>query len=220
MNALLHDKDALQLIAAQLTRKEAGLMLAPLCRAGAKFVRETDAGAGKKKDRQALAIWREAPPMWSLELVLRRIDRFCAASEWWGLEYEPRGLLEMLATRMDALREEGVFELVFDVTLAAQEKRTSLLGCHTLKVLDPFKFRSELHRWVADTQRSSALRNTSWEELSGFDNPSDAILYLLRKLGLKRRRVSRRVARRTIRFPADARVAKNEPLWHRAYYAL
>jgi hypothetical protein len=215
MDALLRDKDALQLLAAQLTRKEAGLMLAPLCRAGAKFVRETDAGAGK-----AFAIWREVPPMWSLELVLRRIDRFCAASEWYGLEYEPRRLLEMLATRMDALREEGVFELVFDRTLAAKGKRASLLGCHTLKVLDPFKFRSELHRWVADTQRRAALRNTSWEELSGFDDPSDAILDLLRKLGLKRRRVSRRVTRRTIRFPADARVAKNEPLWHRAYHVL
>jgi len=220
MNALLHSKDALQLIAAQLTRKEAGLMLAPLCRAAAKFVRETDARAGQKKNHQYPAIWREAPPMWSLELVMRRIDRFCAASEWYGLEYEPRHLLEMFATRMDALREEGVFELVFDLTLAAKRKRASLLGCHTLKVLDPFKFRSELHRWVAETEAIAAMQNTSWVELSGWDDPSDAILDLLRKLGLKRRRVSRRVARRTIRFPADARIPKDEPLWHRAYHAL
>lgn len=42
LQTLLLDKDALTLLAAQLTREQAGKMLAKLCKAGAEFVRAAD----------------------------------------------------------------------------------------------------------------------------------------------------------------------------------
>jgi hypothetical protein len=210
MIILLRDQDALQLIAAQLTREQAGLRLAPVCKHWLQFVRAADAAA----HAGAAEIWRAVPPTWSLERVLPRIDRFCTASMWWGLEEENRVLLNAFAGNIDALREEGVVELVFDKALACRGKKASLLGCHTLKVLDAFQFLSRMHRWVNDTQRGAGF-----SELEGWDTHSDAILDLLRRLGLKRRRVTRKQPRRMVWFPADKRLAKNEPLWHRAYVA-
>ena len=85
-------------------------------------------------------------------------------------------------------------------------------------MLEPFRFLSVLHQWVADANRRAAAVNEYHPELSGWD-ASDAILGLLRSLGLKRRRVTRKQPRRMVWFPADKRLAKNEPLWHRAYVA-
>jgi hypothetical protein len=84
MNILLQDRDALQLISAQLTREQAGLRLAPVCKYWLKFVRAADAAAAVG----AVEFWREGLPTWSLERVLPRIDRLCDASEFLGVEYE------------------------------------------------------------------------------------------------------------------------------------
>lgn len=211
MNIILQDRDALQLMAAQLTREQAGLRLAGVCKDWWKFVRAADAAALAG----AAEFWLAVPPTWSLERVLPRIDRFCTASMWWGFEEENRGLLNLFAGKIDMLREEGVVELVFDKTLARRGKKASIMGCHTLKVLDAFQFLSRMHGWVHDTQ----MTGQGYSELEGWDTPSDAILDLLGRLGLKRRRVTRKQPRRMVWFPADKRLAKNEPLWHRAYVA-
>jgi hypothetical protein len=215
MNILLQDTDALQLMAAQLTREQAGLRLASVCKYWLKFVRVADAAAVAG----AAEFWRAVPRTWSLERVLPRIDRFCTASMWWGLEEENRGLLNAFAGNIDVLREEGVVELVFDKALARRGKKASLMGCHTLKVLDMFQFLSGMHGWVNDTQRGAGMSGQGFSELEGWDTPSDDILDLLRRLGLKRRRVTRKQPRRMVWFPADKQLAKNEPLWHRAYVA-
>ena len=214
MNILLQDTDALQQIVAQLTREQAGLRLAPVCKYWLKFVRAADEAAAAG----AVEFWRQGLQRWSLERVLPRIDRLCDASEFLGVEYEPRGLLKTLAAYIEHLHEDGTVKLVFDMALAKTGKKASLMGCHTLQVIDPFRFLSELHRWVADANRRAAAVNEYHPDLSGRD-PSEAILGLLHRLGLKRRRVTRKQTRRTVCFPANKRVAKNEPLWHRAYVA-
>jgi hypothetical protein len=214
MNTLLRDKDALHVIAAQLTREQAGLMLATVCKAWAEFVCAADAAA----HAGAVEFWRQGLPTWSLERVFPRIDRLCDASEFHGVEYQPRGLLKMFAANIEALHEDDIVKLVFDKALATKGKKASLLGCHTLQVLDPYRFRLQLHLWVVDANRRAAAVNEYHPELTGL-GVSEAILDLLRRLGLKRRRVTRKQTRRTVWFPADKRVEKDEPLWHRAYVA-
>ena len=54
-------------------------------------------------------------------------------------------------------------------------------------------------------------------ELEGYEVPAEGIVDILRRLGLKRRRVTRAQPRRKVFFPADKRVPKNDLLWHRAY---
>ena len=44
--ALLREKDGMTLLAGQLTREEAGLALAPLCKAGRDFVRAAAGALG------------------------------------------------------------------------------------------------------------------------------------------------------------------------------
>jgi hypothetical protein len=214
MNIILQDTDALQLMAAQLTREQAGLRLAPVCKYWLKFVRAADAAAAAG----AVEFWREGLPTWSLERVLPRIDRLCDASDFLGVEYEPRGLLKTLAAYIERLHGDGIVKLVFDRALATKGKKASLLGCHTLQVLESFRFLSELHQWVANANSRDAAIDEYHPELSGWV-ASDAILALLCSLGLKRSRVTCKQTRRTVWFPADKRVAKNEPLWHKAYVA-
>jgi hypothetical protein len=67
----LRDRDALQLVAAQLTREDAGLKLAPLCKAGAAFVRAADAAV----DAGQPETWREGPQMWNLARTHERLER-------------------------------------------------------------------------------------------------------------------------------------------------
>jgi hypothetical protein len=54
MQRVLADADVLQLIAAQLSREQAGRLLAPLCKAGLKVVREAD----RREDAGLQAGWR------------------------------------------------------------------------------------------------------------------------------------------------------------------
>lgn len=215
METILRDSDALQLIAAQLTREQGGLLLAAVCKAWAAFVRAADAAG----DAGAVAAWRPGLETYSLERVLPRIDRLCDASMWYGVDEEPRALLKSFAGYVGSLHDSGVVKFVFDRSLATRGKKPSLLGCHTLQVLQPLRFRCELHQWIADTQARAAQLNRGWPELEAYEDPSEVILDLLRRLGLRRRRVTRKQTRRTVFFPADKRVAKNEPLWHRVYVA-
>jgi hypothetical protein len=214
MNILLQDRDALQLIAAQLTREQAGLRLAPVCKDWWKFVRAADAAG----DAGARELWREGLAPYHLERVLARITRFCDDEMWYGLDEQPRESLMALAAFIDQLHDNGVVNFVFDRPLATKgKKQPSLLGCHRLEVLEPYTFRCDLHRWVAERQKKEELKNRGWPELEGFEDPSEGIVDLLRRLGLKRRRVTRAQTRRKVFFPADKRVPKNDLLWHRAY---
>lgn len=212
MQNFLRHQDALQLIAAQLTREEGGLKLAAVCKAWAAFVRAADAEA----DAGAVEVWRQGLETYHVERVLGRIERFCDAAMWYGLDEEPRESLMTLAVVLDKLHDHGFVKFVFDRPLATKGKKPSLLGCHRLEVLDPYRFRCDLRRWVIDEKMVAAVLKLG-HELEGYNDPSGAVVDLLRRLGLKRRRVTRKQTRRTVFFPADKRVPKNEPLWHRAY---
>lgn len=214
MQALLRDADVMQLIAAQVTREQAGLGLAPSCKAWANFVRVAD----KAADAGGAEIWRKGMPMWSLERVIPRIDRFCDDTQYWGLDEHPRELLKVLAAHLEQLHTTGTIKLVFDMALAKRQKQASLMGCHRLQVLEPYTFRGVLHDWVHDAKRRAAALNTyhdTFEDCS----PSEAILELLHGLGLQRRRTTRKQKRRSLRFP-EHRDLRDEPLWHRAYYKM
>jgi len=207
--------DALQLIAAQLTREQGGQMLAAVCKAWAAFVRAADAAA----EAGAGEVWRKGLAPYHLERVLARITRFCDDEMWYGVDEQPRESLMDLAVAVDKLHAEGVVKFVFDRSLAKQGKTPSLLGCHRLEVLNPHRFRDGLRQWAVDKQETAAARHRGWPELEGYEDVSEAIVDLLHRLGLKRRRVTRTQTRRKVFFPADKRVPKQEPLWHRAYVA-
>lgn len=213
MNIILRDKDALQLIAAQLTREQGGLMLATVCKAWAAFVRDADAAA----DAGAGEVWRQGLETYHVERVLGRITRFCDRRMWYGLDDEPRESLVALAAFIDQLHGKGVVKLVFDRPLATKGKKPSLLGCHRLEVLKPHTFRGDLLSWVEEIMQNEESKHIGWPELEGYEIPSEGIVDLLRRLGLKRRRVTRAQTRRKVFFPADKRVPKNDLLWHRAY---
>lgn len=214
MNTLWLDKDALQLIAAQLTREQGGRMLAAVCRAWAAFVRAADAAA----DAGADEVWRKGLAPYHLERVLARITRFCDSTMWYGLDEEPRNSLLALATFIDQLHGQGVVKLVFDRPLATKGKKPSLLGCHRLEVLKPHAFRSDLISWVEERKQMEEYKGEGWPELEGYEVPAEGIVDILRRLGLKRRRVTCAQPRRKVFFPADKRVPKNDLLlWHRAY---
>jgi hypothetical protein len=138
MQALLLDKDALELLAEQLTREEAGLLLAPLCRAAAAFVRAADKAAVNDAGATAAAVFRQGPPMWCLERTYERLEmKYAVDGE------EPGGLelvLRSLATEIEQLRQEGICELEFNFAKACAGKKTCLLGCHALYVHEPVKF--------------------------------------------------------------------------------
>lgn len=211
MQALLRDKDVMQLIAAQLTREQAGLGLARSCWDWAHFVRAVD----KAEDKDGAEIWRKGLPMWRLERVLPRIDRFCDATAYYGLDEHPRELLKVLATHLEIMQTTGTIKMVFDMALARKNKQASLMGCHRLEVLQPYMFRDQLHGWVRDAKKLAAALDTyhdTFEDCS----PSEAILSLLRILGLQRRRITSKQRARSLRFPAHP----DEPLWHRVYYKM
>lgn len=207
MQRVLVDADALQLVAVQLTREEAGLYLAPLCRAGAEFVSAADVAA----DAGAREIWRHGVPMWTLARTEERLarkygeDGYCPG----GLEL----LLLSLVREIDGMRAAGVVELVFNRAAACDGKQASLLGCHTLRVVEPVEFLQTMEQWTVGAMRMQP--NVVWElKRYATDTASGTVLNLMKKLGLKR------LGGRGSRFSHDPAVSRTEPLWHKRYVAM
>jgi hypothetical protein len=128
----LQDADTLQAVAAWLTREEAGLLLAPLCKAGRTLVRAADAAedAGQKQ------IWLDGQPMWDIDRVYARIDKR------WGVDDNADAVpgladvLKSLATTIETLVEILCAERVFERSEARAGRQASVLGCHRLVVVD------------------------------------------------------------------------------------
>jgi len=210
MQALMQDKDALQLLAAQLTREDAGRLLAPLCKAGAAFVRAADAAAVNDAGARAAAVFREGPPMWSLERTYERIGAK------YTVDKKVELVLRSLAGEIDLLRQEGICGLEFE--FAKAKKKTCLLGCHTLYVLDPVEFLVRLtHRWLL-TESHRPYAAGVLIQFRG-NSMSDAVINLFRRLGLKRPGRGSRFTNDPYQFKGAGAVSKTEPLWYKKYVA-
>lgn len=217
MQMLLRDRDALQLVAAQLTREDAGLKLAPLCKAGAAFVRAADAAV----DAGQPETWREGPQMWNHARRMsassagthERLERRYAVDgeDVVGLEL----VLKSLTREIDFLRAAGFVELVFDRAAACAEKQASLLGCHTLRVVDPMEFLTTMQRWTIGVLRQGQFgyAAATVRTFAG-STASHAVINLFTVLGLKR------PGRRHSRFQPHPDVERSEPLWQREYVAI
>jgi hypothetical protein len=217
MEAMLLDKDTMQLLAGHLTREEAGLLLAPLCKTGAAFVRAADKAAVNDAGATAAAVFRPSPPMWCLERTYERLEAK------YGVDGEEPGGLELvlrsLATEIDLLQQEGICDLEFEFAKACAGKKTCLLGCHTLHVLEPVIFLVRLSdKWLLKEMKKPYAAGVDMMQFRGWRRP--AVLNLFRRLGLKK------AAGRGNRFshnPYDVwgagAVSKTESLWYKKYVA-
>lgn len=211
-------------IAACMTREQGGILLAPLCRAMADFVREADAEeeAGQDPDNDAAdeqeeaekdtatakcPVWREAPPMWSLERVHARIERKYANTQHVGLQL----VLKSLATELSALHNQYVIDFQFDRAAARNGKLPSTLGCHTMRVLEAQPMLWAAQAWSVRTRRQG-YSTLCMREFAG-PSGSHCVLNLLAELGVRARRG------KYTRFPPDADVPRREALWHKEYVA-
>jgi hypothetical protein len=208
MQRVLADADVLQLVAAQLTREEAGLYLAPLCKKGAEFVRAADAAA----DAGGREIWRDGVPMWTLARTLDRL-----ACKYFEEGYCPGGLELLLASlvrEIDGMRAAGVVELVFDRAAACDGKQASLLGCHTLRVAEPVEFLQTMEQWTVGAMRMAPIVTRALK-LFARRTSSGTVLNLMKKLlGLRRPR------EKEARCGRCEHVARHEPLWYWWYVAV
>jgi hypothetical protein len=244
MQALLLHKDVLPLVAplvaAHLTREEAGMMLAPLCKVGAAFVRDCDKAAHAGLPEP----WREGTPMWNVDRTRKRIwrhaaerrrlllppdndesysdasyDSYCSENcsetelaDFMGCPESRRtSWLTATASRIDFCRAAGFVELVFDRAAACDGKPCSLLGCHTLRVIDPMAFLRSMQLEEIEVQDGYYCASLRW----GLHHVTRAkgtraVVRLLLALGLRWRKA---------RFAPHPEVHRKEPLWHREYVA-
>ncbi len=215
------DADTIQALAPWITREDAGRLLAPLCRAAATVVRAADAA----EDAGHPEIWRRGPPMWDIARVNARIDARWAEHA----DYHAFGLdrvLKSLAVEIQAALEDDDIELVFERRQARARRQASVLGCHSLRVLDPKHFLWTMQTWAIRTARQDWAHHSVWryggrsrrtQQAHAGRTPSTAntqlVLNLLHVLGLRARRGP------GMRFDADEDVREDEVLWNREYVA-
>jgi hypothetical protein len=246
--AWMLDADALLSVAAQLTREEAGRLLAPLCRAGAALVRAADAA----EDAGQPEMWRGGRPMWGIHRVCARID-----ARWAGDLPGLAEVLKSLARTIESLVEYDAVERVFERREARARRQASVLGCHRLLVLDAAHFLWHMEDWTrrkcrdesaqaavrvygnakegnakeGNAKEGNAKEGNAKEGNAKEGNakegsssrrtrspPTQLVLNLLGLLGLQVRRG------RGMRFPPDPHIRPvdrhlREPLWNREYVA-
>ena len=213
MLRLLEDKDAMQAVAACLTRGQAG-MLARLCRAGRAYVRAADdeADAGRPDG------FAEATPMWDLERTRVRVAARwprgpCTRNLW---RQQRLAVMNMLAAELVRQQELGVARLVFERAAARVGRRLSVFGCHRLEVLDAHAFLGHLEAWFEELRRiapNAAIESFAAKKRSDVHmKASSRVLAMLVAGGL-------RVRGKKYRLADDAGVGGAEALWHSAYWA-
>ena len=214
MLRLLEDRDAMQAVAARLTRGQAG-MLARLCRAGRAYVRAADARA----DALLADGFAAETPMWALERTRARV------AAWWP-QTTPRNywrqntilVMNALAAELVRQQELGVARLVFERAAARAGRRLSLFGCHRLEVLDGYAFLEHMESWLETlraTAPTAAVRQFAVNERCFVHTkPSSIVWAMLRTGGLKIRGKKYRLADDTANGVGGA-----EALWHSAYWA-
>jgi hypothetical protein len=95
-------------------------------------------------------------------------------------------VLKSLTREIDFLRAAGFVELVFDRAAACAEKQASLLGCHTLRVVDPMEFLTTMQRWTIGVLRQGQFRYAAatMRTFAG-STSSHVVINLFTVLGLK-----------------------------------
>ena len=205
-------EDVLRSVAAWLTREEAGRLLAPLCKAGAEVVRAGDGADDAADSAKSFWQWELAP--WAL---FRSQPRIAARYPEGGSLPGLRMVLQSLALQLYDLEQDGLVEMVFDRRAACAGQQASVLGCHTLRVLDAYEFLTTMQCWLARMRRKPEAAPSVWRygSGSGRNNPHKAgtcfVRNLLKELGLH--------ARRGTRFGRDDEVAPREVLWNREWVA-
>jgi hypothetical protein len=220
MLLLLEQRDVLQAVAKWLTRGEAGKLLATLCKACAVLVQAADAA----EEAGVPEFWLPMPPMWEMNLVHSRID------ERWAKEYHRYALrlddvLKFFVNQILSAQDAGDIELVFDRRQAREGIQASVLGCHTLRVLDPLHFLEVMRAWAVDittpdfpeddfahaaVERFGSKR---WRSSICQRWKTQFVVNLLNLLGLQAPRGS------DMRFDAHEDVDADEVLWSREYVA-
>jgi hypothetical protein len=141
---LLADYDLSQAVCSLVTREQAGLLLAPACRAAAALVRAEDATYAASQRE----VWCAAPPAWNLTRIQSHIAQRHAHAET-GVEL----VLKDFATQLDMLSASGAVAHHFDRAAALAGRPTAFVGCHELSVLDPLVFLHAMRAWTSCTQR-------------------------------------------------------------------
>jgi hypothetical protein len=206
---------SLPTIAAQLSREQAGRLLAPLCKAGRDFVREVD----KREDAGLKPGWRwGAWPLFEVQRTRARIRRLYGASDI-GLSR----VLESLATALHELHfttspEDTAFEYVFDRQAACDGVQPSVLGVHRLRVRDNTEFVSRMNSWARLTGYERWAVATMHRYGRDRGARTQVVLRLLKVLGLIPARG------RGLKAPPDSSVhavhAQHlDPLWHAEFIA-
>jgi hypothetical protein len=201
------DADVLPLIAAGLSREQAGRLLV-FCKAGAQLVRLADA----REDAGLPSGWRwGAWPLFEVQRVRARV---------WALHGGDVGLarvLESLVTALDELHfttsPDAAIEYVFERKLACAGVPPSTLGVHRLRVRDGTELVRCMRAWVRVVGHYEYAAATV--RRLGRGGSTQLVLGLLKVLGLVPARG------RGLKAARDERVhaVHQDPLWHREFVA-
>jgi len=211
MLRLLENKDAMQAVAAALTREQA-VKLALVCKAASQFVRDADnqADAGRPDGFVACA------PMWDLERTRARIAARYPESmprDFWRAE--TIRIMNLLAAELVDMHKVRIVRLVFERAAARVGRKPSLFGFHKLEVLHAHAFLNHMSWWFA-TLRQSAPSGALARWACANNKPSRRVLLMMQEGGL-------RVRGKKYRVPLDARydesVGLSEALWHSVYWS-
>ena len=214
MEAVLKNADVLQVVAAGLSREEAGRLLAPLCKAGRDFVRAAD----KREDAGLKPPWRRgAWPLYEVQRTRARV---------WAVYGSDEGLARVLESLVTALHElhfttspeDPAFAYVFDRQLACDGVQPSVLGVHRLRVCDNTEFVSRMKLWARVTGYADWAKATMHRYGRDRGPRTQVVLRLLKVLGLIPARG------RGLKAPPDCTVhavhaQHKDPLWHTEFIA-
>jgi len=204
----LLEHDLRDSVCRHLSREEAGVLLAPLCKAAAAVVRELDAeDAAVEADVAHIAALTAflQPPAYGFSAVLLAAASTASAWRWQPQPHSParvqlrlqrvahergwppvlRAELYNLATRLLGLRDAGVVRFVLDRRAG---RLPCLFGYHELTVHDPAAFFIHLHKWATQTlqDKNKWLNHRSVVHFTGANNNITAFLKnLLALVGLQ-----------------------------------
>jgi hypothetical protein len=210
-------QDVLQAVAKWLTRAEAGTLLATLCKTCAVLVQAADAA----EEAGVEEIWFPMLPMWDMDLVHSRID-----DRWTEDPLRLDYVLKFFVNQILSAQDAGDIELVFDRRQAREGIQASVLGCHTLRVLDPLHFLQLMRAWASERAATHTFPEDNfahaavarfgskrWRSSIGQGWKTVFVVNLLNLLGLQAPR------RSDMRFHAHEDVDADEVLWSREYVA-
>ena len=215
MQAVFKNADVLQVIAAQLSREQAGRLLV-CCKAGRDFVR----GVDEREDSGLKPPWRRgAWPLFDVQRTRARIRARYGASDI-GLSR----VLESLATELHELHfttspEHPAFDYVFERKLACDGVPPCVLGVHRLRVRDNTEFVSRLKTWARFMGYADYAKATMHRYGRGRGARTEVVVRLLKVLGLTPARG------KGMKAPPDSSVhavhAQHlDPLWHAEWVAM